>query len=82
MSVSLTPVLIVAIVFSFVSFSTYMSYKTKQLKLLGEKQSSDMEAENAELRSTVDNLEKRIQTLESIVTSKDFRLAEEIETLT
>lgn len=82
MSVSLTPVLIVAIVFSFVSFSTYMSYKTKQLKLLGEKQSSDMEAENAELRSTVDSLEERIQTLESIVTSKDFRLAEEIETLT
>lgn len=40
MTEELVPVLIVAIVFGFVAFSTYMSHKTKQLRLLNERQGS------------------------------------------
>ncbi len=82
MSEELVPVLIVAIVFGFVGFSTYMSHKTKQLRLLNERQGSHFEDENVELKATIKKLEKRVQTLESIVTSKDYRLAEEIDSLT
>ena len=79
MSEELVPVLIVAIVFGFVAFSTYMSHKTKQLRLLNERQGSHFEGETEELRSVIEQLEKRVQTLESIVTSRNFRLSEEID---
>ena len=82
MSEDIAPVLIVAIVFGFVGFRTYLSHKTKQLSLLNERQGSHFEAENVELKATIEKLEKRVQTLESIVTSRDFRLAEEIDSLT
>lgn len=81
MSEELVPVLIVAIVFGFVAFSTYMSHKTKQLRLLNERQGSHFEVENEELRTIIEKLEKRVQILESIVTSRDFRLSEEIDSL-
>ncbi|MDA0687217.1 MAG: hypothetical protein O2948_01125 [Proteobacteria bacterium] len=81
MTEELVPVLIVAIVFGFVAFSTYMSHKTKQLRLLNERQGSHFEVENEELRTIIEKLEKRVQTLESIVTSRDFRLSEEIDSL-
>ena len=58
-----------------------MSNKTRQLELLNERQESHFEDENQELKTTIQKLEKRVQTLESIVTSRDFRLAEEIDSL-
>lgn len=81
MTEELVPVLIVAIVFGFVAFSTYMSHKTKQLRLLNERQGSHFEVENEEWRTIIEKLEKRVQTLESIFTSRDFRLSEEIDSL-
>ena len=71
------PVFIVAIVFLFVSFSVYIKYRTEQLK----SGSGLLQDENVALKSKNLELEGRIQVLESIVTSKNFRLDEEINLL-
>ena len=71
------PVLIVAIVFSFVSFSVYMKYRTEQLK----GGSGQLLDENVALKAKALELEGRIQVLESIVTNKNFRLDDEINSL-
>ncbi len=73
----LVPVLIVAIVFSFVSFSVYIKYRTEQLK----SGSGQLQDENVALKAKTLELEGRIQVLESIVTNKNFRLDEEINSL-
>ncbi len=73
----LMPVLIVAIVFSFVSFSVYIKYRTEQLK----SGSGQLQDENVALKAKTLELEGRIQVLESIVTNKNFRLDEEINSL-
>lgn len=77
MSAELMPVLIVAIVFSFVSFSVYIKYRTEQLK----SGTGQVQDENIVLKAKTLELEGRIQVLESIVTSKNFRLEEEINSL-
>jgi len=76
-----TAVLIVAVVFSFVSFSVYMKYKTERLKHGLEHDNSLMAKENNVLATKVRQLETRIQVLESIVTGKEFKLKEEIDAL-
>jgi hypothetical protein len=76
-----TAVLIVTVVFSFVSFSAYMKYKTERLKHGVEHDQTLLAKENQALISKVGQLEARIQVLESIVTGKEFRLKEEIEGL-
>ena len=73
----LVPVLIVAIVFSFVSFSVYIKYRTEQLK----SRSGQLQDENVALKAKTLELEGRIQVLEYIVTNKNFRLDEEINSL-
>ncbi len=76
-----TAVLIVAVVFSFVSFSVYMRYKTQWLKHGVELDKTTLAKENMVLTRRVTELEVRIQVLESIVTGKEFRLKEEIDAL-
>ena len=77
MDEGLVPVLIVAIVFSFVSFSVFTKYRTEQLRS-GAGQLLD---ENLALKAKTLELEGRIQVLESIVTNKNFSLEEEINSL-
>jgi hypothetical protein len=76
-----TAVLIVTVVFSFVSFSVYMKYKTERLKHGVELDQTPLAKENNVLAGKVAELDARIQVLESIVTGKDFRLKEEIDAL-
>ena len=73
----LMPVWIVAIVFSFLRFSVYIKYRTEQLK----SGSGQLQDENVALKAKTLELEGRIQVLESIVTNKNFRLDEEINSL-
>ena len=77
MSEELVPVIIVAIVFSFVSFSVYIKYRTEQLK----SGTGLLQDGNVALKAKTLEFEGRIQMLESIVTSKNFRLDEEINSL-
>lgn len=78
---SMVPVLIVAIVFSFISFSVYMKYQTDRLRLGIGEGSAKIQQENEQLKTQVAALEKRIQVLESIVTRKDFQLESDINAL-
>lgn len=77
----LTPVIIVAIVFSFVSFSVFLKYKTTQLKLGVDKGSAAMIEENQRLQAKVNDLEQRVRVIESIVTDEKVRLQDEISAL-
>ena len=77
MSEEAVPVLIVAIVFSFVSFSVYIKFRTEQLR----SGAGQLQDENVALKAKTLELEGRIQVLESIVTNRNFRLDEEIESL-
>tara|TARA_B110000459_G_C16125546_1_gene279997 strand:- start:148 stop:384 length:237 start_codon:yes stop_codon:yes gene_type:complete len=77
MDEGLMPVLIVATVFSFVSFSVYMKYRTEQLK----SGSGQLLDENVALKAKALELEGRIQVLEPIVTNKNFRLDDETNSL-
>ena len=77
----LVPVLIVGIIFAFVSYKTYLSHRTKQMELQVELAGGADLEEVENLRARVAGQEKRIQVLESIVTSKDFKLTEEIDSL-
>ncbi|MFT6295790.1 MAG: hypothetical protein ACJATW_002078 [Glaciecola sp.] len=81
MNESMAPVLIVAIVFSFVSFSVYLKYKTTQMKLGVDKGSEAMLNENEKLKAKVEELEKRVQVVEAIVTDDKARLHNEINAL-
>ncbi len=81
MAEGLTAVLIVTVVFSFVSFSVYMKYKTERLKHGLESDTVELFKENAALAQNVAKLEARIVVLESIVTGKDFALKQEIDAL-
>jgi hypothetical protein len=54
------PVLIVAIVFSFVSFSVYLKYKIAQMKLGFDQGSTAARSENGKPFAKVKGLEKRI----------------------
>lgn len=74
-------VLIVGIIFAFISFSTYLSYRSKALRYSVDAMQESLVEENEKLLNKTSELEKRIQVLESIVTSKDFELREEIEAL-
>jgi sugar phosphate permease len=76
-----TAVMIVAIVFAFVSFSTYLRYRSKKLEFGLDSVEKNLQEENEMLQSKTAQLEKRVQVLESIVTSKDFSLKEEIDSL-
>lgn len=76
-----TAVLIVAIVFAFVSFSTWLRYRSKKLEYGMDSIEKNLQEENEILQSKTAQLEKRVQVLESIVTSKDFSLKEEIDSL-
>ena len=81
MAESLSSVLIVLIVFSFVSFSVYMKYRTEQLKNTSVTFKDSLSDENRALQQKVSRLEDRIKVLESIVTSKEFSLKEQIDAL-
>lgn len=74
-------VFIVAIVFAFVSFSTYLRYRGKQLQYGMDSMERNWQEENEMLQRKASELDKRVQVLESIVTSRDFRLKEEIDSL-
>lgn len=77
----LVPVVIVGIVFSFVSFTVYLKYKTTQLELGFDKGSAAAQEENLKLRSQVNDLEERVRVVESIVTDAKVRLGDEISSL-
>ncbi len=77
----ITAVLIVAIVFSFVSFSVYLKYRTERLRSGADQLESGLLDENIALKAKTLELERRIQVLESIVTDKNFRLDQEINSL-
>ena len=77
----MTPVLIVAIVFAFVSFSVYLKYRTERLRHGVDDLESELQSENQALKDKTAELEKCIQVLESIVTSKEFQLKQEIDSL-
>ncbi len=81
MNESMMPVLIVAIVFSFVSFSVYLKYKSAQMKLGFDKVSERVLNENEKLKAKVKELEKRVQVVEAIVTDDKARLHNEINSL-
>jgi phage gp16-like protein len=81
MNESMMPVLIVAIVFSFVSFSVYLKYKSAQMKLGFDKGSERVLNENEKLKAKVKELEKRVQVVEAIVTDDKARLHNEINSL-
>ena len=74
-------VLIVAIVFGFISFRVYLKYRTEQLKSGAGSLGTSLQDENVALKAKTQELEGRIQVLESIVTNKNFKLAEEISSL-
>lgn len=78
---SIVPVFIVAIVFSFVSFSVYLKYKTTQMELGFDQGSEAVRNENEKLKSKVRELEKRVQVVELIVTDDKARLQNEINSL-
>ena len=81
MTDALIPVMIVAIVFSFVSFSVYIKYRTERLRSGADQIHNSLQDENIALKAKTLELEGRIQGLESIVTNKNFRLYEEINSL-
>ncbi len=81
MGADMTAVMIVGIVFSFVAFSVYMKHQTDRLKYGVETGNSELLKENEQLHNQVDELEKRVQILESIVTGKEFGLKNEIDAL-
>ena len=81
MNEDLTAVLIVAIVFSFVSFSVYLNYRSKRFEGSAGDLQDRLNNENIALKAKAHELEGRIQVLESIVTSKNFSLGEEIDSL-
>ncbi len=74
-------VMIVLIVFSFIGFASYLQYRSKALRFGMESIEESLHEENERLVHKTQDLEKRIQVLESIVTSKDFKLSEEIDAL-
>ena len=63
--------------FSFVRFSVYIKYRTEQLK----SGSGQLQNENVALKAKTLELKGRIQVLEPTVTNKNFRLEEEINSL-
>ena len=81
MNAGVVPVLIVAIVFSFISFSVYLKYKTTQMKLGFDEGSTAARSENGKLNAKVKELEKRVQIVELIVTDDKARLQNEINAL-
>ncbi len=81
MNGDLSSVLIVAIVFSFVSFSVYLKYRSKRFEGGNHQLQANLKDENIALKAKSLELERRIQVLESIVTSKNFSLVEEIDSL-
>jgi len=81
MTEEFAPVLIVAIVFAFVSYKTYLKFRSEQLTNGAGELSASLQDENIALKAKTLELEGRIQVLESIVTAKNFRLEEEINSL-
>ena len=75
------PVMIVAIVFSFASFSVYIKYCTEGLHSGADQIHNSLQDENIALKAKTLELEGRIQVLEFSVTNKNFRLDEEINSL-
>ena len=71
------PVLIVAIMISFVSFVVYIKYRTEQLK----SGAGQLRDENIALKVKALEFEGRIQVLKPIVTKKNFRLDGKINSL-
>jgi len=78
---ALIPVMIVAIVFSFVSFSVYIKYRTERLRSGADQIHNSLQDKNIALKAKTLELEGRIQVLESIVTNKNFSLDQEINSL-
>lgn len=81
MSEDVAPVLIVAIIFSFISFRAFLKYRSEQLRSGAGELNTSLQDENIVLKAKTLELEGRIQVLESIVTNKNFRLEEEINSL-
>ena len=76
------PVLIVGIIFGFVSFSAYLlRFRTKQLEHGADTMGSQLHKENEQLRQKAESLEQRVRVLESIVTTKEYALGQEIDAL-
>jgi hypothetical protein len=69
------------IVFSFVSFCVYLDYKVKAIKAGSKTGDPELAAVNKKLHAKTQDLEERVQVLESIVTDKKFSLKQAIETL-
>ena len=82
MNGDLSTIIIVAIVFSFVSFNVYLKYRSKRFAGGTDQLQASLKDENIALKAKSLELERRIQVLESIVTSKNFSLVEEIDSLT
>ena len=82
MNGDLSTIIIVAIVFSFVSFNVYLKYRSKRFAGGTDQLQARLKDENIALKAKSLELERRIQVLESIVTSKNFSLVEEIDSLT
>ena len=70
-----------ALIFGFVAFCVYMDYRVKMIKARSSSNGNELEAINARLEQKTKDLEERIKVLESIVTGKQYRLKEDIDSL-
>lgn len=73
--------LFMIILFGFISFCVYLDYKVKAIKAGSKTGDSELATVNKKLHAKTQDLEERVQVLESIVTDKKFTLKREIETL-
>lgn len=76
-----TIVSIFLIIFGFLVFTIYMSYKKTLLKRNFYKDTRYLVEQIEELNATVRDFSKRIQALESIVTSEDYELNNKFKSL-
>ncbi len=77
----MTPVLIIGIVFAFVSFNVYLKYRRDSLRHDLNAKDSELHREHALLQEKTEDLEQRVRVLESIVTNRKFQLQQEIDSL-
>ena len=69
------------ILFGFISFCVYLDYRVKAIKAGSKSGDSELAKANTKLEAKAQDLEERVQVLESIVTDKKYQLKEKIDTL-